>query len=213
MPANATPEHYPHWRGCGFAIYNLGPIRDGDPDRTEDFDPRTTAYGWGGVDYCVRPKGHKPPHITGSEAYEDKHAIEDGLDPETARHLYPEVPWPPRMSDAVTAMLNDERAPTAPLDEFREALEIDSNLWWRISCGHHENLFDEAVDRLLEQKEPRACASYLLHGVADRDPDELVCMLFPDEESRDEFKADLPGKYLELTLGGVDYDAIVINQD
>jgi hypothetical protein len=55
------------------------------------------------------------------------------------------------MSEAVRAMLdNSGNAPTAPLDEFLAAQEDDPNLWWRVSCGHHENLFDEAVDRLRE---------------------------------------------------------------
>lgn len=44
-------------------------------------------------------------------------------------------------------MLNNPKAPTADLDEFIAAYEADSNLWWRTESGHHQNLFDAAVDR------------------------------------------------------------------
>jgi hypothetical protein len=52
------------------------------------------------------------------------------------------------MTPAVQAMLTDgAMVPTAPLDEFLAAYAEDDNLWWRISCGHHQNLFDAAVER------------------------------------------------------------------
>ncbi len=35
--------------------------------------------------------------------------------------------------------------PTPALDEFLVRFEADSNDWWRISCGHHLNLFEAAV--------------------------------------------------------------------
>lgn len=54
------------------------------------------------------------------------------------------------MSDATEAMRTDNRAPTAPLDEFLHAYDEDDNEWWRIDCGHHLNLFDEAIDRMRE---------------------------------------------------------------
>jgi hypothetical protein len=50
---------------------------------------------------------------------------------------------------SVKAMLNN--GPTAPLAEFVAAYEADDNLWWVVGCGHHQNLFDaamEEVDRL-----------------------------------------------------------------
>jgi hypothetical protein len=49
---------------------------------------------------------------------------------------------------SVEAMYNDDHAPTAPLDEFLAAYLDDDNWWWRISCGHHMNLFDEAIERI-----------------------------------------------------------------
>ncbi len=54
------------------------------------------------------------------------------------------------MTDAVAAMCADDHAPTAPLDEFLVAYREDDNLWWRVACGHHQNLFEAAVDRLAE---------------------------------------------------------------
>lgn len=45
-----------------------------------------------------------------------------------------------------------DRSPTPPLDAVITALEADRNLWWVMGCGHHENLFDAAVDRM-EQAE------------------------------------------------------------
>lgn len=34
------------------------------------------------------------------------------------------------------------------LDEFLERYEYDDNEWWRLACGHHQNLFEEAVSRM-----------------------------------------------------------------
>lgn len=36
---------------------------------------------------------------------------------------------------------------TAPLEDFLIAYALDDNVWWSISCGHHQNLFDAACDR------------------------------------------------------------------
>lgn len=57
------------------------------------------------------------------------------------------------MSD-IPAWVTDDRAPTPGLDEFREAYDLDDNIWWRIGCGHHQNLFEAAcreIDGLREQ--------------------------------------------------------------
>ena len=51
------------------------------------------------------------------------------------------------LPESVRAMIEDEKAPTAPLADFLSAYEDDDNLWWRIACGHHQNLFDAAVKR------------------------------------------------------------------
>jgi len=42
---------------------------------------------------------------------------------------------------------------TADLDEFLEDYADDDNLWWRIECGHHMNLFDAAVERIQQTEE------------------------------------------------------------
>lgn len=46
----------------------------------------------------------------------------------------------------VQAMIDDPHAPTAPLKDFLLALILDDNVWWRIVCGHHQNLFDAACE-------------------------------------------------------------------
>jgi hypothetical protein len=43
---------------------------------------------------------------------------------------------------------------TPPLDEFLKTYEQDDNVWWIMDCGHHMNLFDQAVERM-EQAERR----------------------------------------------------------
>jgi hypothetical protein len=53
----------------------------------------------------------------------------------------------------VQAMLDDPGAPTAPLEDFLAAYAQDDNIWWRISCGHHLNLFEMATALLLHPRE------------------------------------------------------------
>ena len=54
---------------------------------------------------------------------------------------------------SVIAMADDPQAPTAPLDDFLVAMTIDDNWWWRIGCGHHLNLFEEAIERTTDGRE------------------------------------------------------------
>ena len=52
----------------------------------------------------------------------------------------------------VKAMLTESEAPTAPIKDFLEAYDRTPNLWWMLSSGHHENLFDmlrESTDQML----------------------------------------------------------------
>lgn len=57
----------------------------------------------------------------------------------TAESVFPE---------SVTAMMTDDSmVPTASLEDFLVAMAIDDNTWWRVSCGHHLNLFDAACER------------------------------------------------------------------
>jgi hypothetical protein len=47
---------------------------------------------------------------------------------------------------------------------------------------------------------------YMLHGVASRDPKELVCMFFVSIYDRKKFVDELPGRYRYRTLVGIGYD-------
>jgi hypothetical protein len=42
--------------------------------------------------------------------------------------------------------------PTPPLAEFLVEFEQDDNIWWRIGCGHHLNLFEAAVEEIEQLK-------------------------------------------------------------
>lgn len=48
----------------------------------------------------------------------------------------------------VEAMVSQMSAPTADLADFLLEYEKDDNIWWAIACGHHQNLFEEAVEAL-----------------------------------------------------------------
>jgi hypothetical protein len=41
---------------------------------------------------------------------------------------------------------------TPELDEFRARYNADDNEWWRIDCGHHQNLFEAACDEVDRQE-------------------------------------------------------------
>jgi hypothetical protein len=40
-----------------------------------------------------------------------------------------------------------DNGPTPPLDEYLAAEVEDSNVFWQIGCGHHQNLLDMAVEQ------------------------------------------------------------------
>ena len=42
-------------------------------------------------------------------------------------------------------MSNWKQTPT--LDAFAAMYDADEHLWWRIGCGHHQNLYEAAVER------------------------------------------------------------------
>ena len=46
-------------------------------------------------------------------------------------------------------MTDDPMVPTAPLEDFLAAMATDDNVWWRVSCGHHLNLFEAVCDQAL----------------------------------------------------------------
>lgn len=54
--------------------------------------------------------------------------------------------WP----TSVRAAVDEEGAPTPSLADFLQVYDEDDNVWWRLSCGHHQNLLDEALERLDE---------------------------------------------------------------
>lgn len=61
---------------------------------------------------------------------------------------------------SVEAMYRDNGAPTSPLDEFLVEYEQDDNAWWRIACGHHMNLFDDAIDRIEQARALHASTDF-----------------------------------------------------
>jgi hypothetical protein len=42
--------------------------------------------------------------------------------------------------------------PTPPLAEFMAHYEADDNVWWSLACGHHQNLFDAAIEELIASR-------------------------------------------------------------
>lgn len=71
-----------------------------------------------------------------------------------------------------------------------------------------EEAVQEANRLLADFYEFTGGTTYVLHGVAHRDPTEFVCMFFDSTEARDAWREELPGRYQELTLTGVNYDRI-----
>ena len=63
--------------------------------------------------------------------------------------------------------------PTPPLDEFLREYEADDNIWWVMECGHHQNLFEAAVERMEEAEERATKAEQLLARIViPNDPEE-----------------------------------------
>lgn len=52
------------------------------------------------------------------------------------------------MPESVRLAIEDHNAPTPPLEEFLTAYYEDDNVFWQLASGHHQNLLDEAVDRM-----------------------------------------------------------------
>jgi len=51
------------------------------------------------------------------------------------------------MTGTLPEWVTDPQAATPPLDEYLAAEKEDGNIFWRIGCGHHENLLDAAVEQ------------------------------------------------------------------
>lgn len=45
---------------------------------------------------------------------------------------------------------DDPMTVTPPIETFLTLQREDDNTWWRIPCGHHQNLFDDAAARIEE---------------------------------------------------------------
>jgi hypothetical protein len=52
--------------------------------------------------------------------------------------------------------------------------------------------------------------TFVLHGVANRDPNELVCMWFPTLQEAQLVQSQFPGHYEIQMVEGVDYNAITV---
>lgn len=59
-------------------------------------------------------------------------------------------PVPESVSAAARDIEGDDNIPTPPLADFRQAYEADDNWWWRLGSGDHQNLFDQACERIDE---------------------------------------------------------------
>lgn len=73
-----------------------------------------------------------------TSSYEDpavRKAVRDTIDKECRQ-----------IPDEVRAMLDDPQAPTAPWKLFAAAMKKDDTIFWRVSCGHHLNLFEQLLD-------------------------------------------------------------------
>ena len=56
--------------------------------------------------------------------------------------------------------------PTPALKDFLTEYEADDNLWWRVGCGAHLNLFEEAVERIEDLEAELAALKALLPSPA-----------------------------------------------
>jgi hypothetical protein len=60
------------------------------------------------------------------------------------------------------------------------------------------------------RRRDRSRLSYVLYGVADRDPNEMVCEFFETDAGLEEFRRDLPGRYQRMVLAGVAPDDFLV---
>lgn len=80
-----------------------------------------------------------------------------------ARHR--RAKWPA----TVQAAVDEEGAPTPSLADFRAVYDEDDNVWWRLDCGHHQNLLDEALARLDELQSVNATLRSAARQLEDTD--------------------------------------------
>lgn len=67
------------------------------------------------------------------------------------------------------------------------------------------------LKRLLPKVLRPTDVTYCLSGVAERDPEELVCMFFNDPDDVDDFIAAVPmARHQVMVLVGVDYNAMTV---
>lgn len=52
------------------------------------------------------------------------------------------------MSDESVPEYPGDWTETPSLENFRQWYEQDNNIWWMAACGHHQNLFEAALDEI-----------------------------------------------------------------
>jgi len=77
---------------------------------------------------------------------------------------------------------------TPPLDDFLREYEQDNNVWWELSCGHHMNLFEAAVERMQEAEKllSRLILPSEAFVVPQEDPHDLEMRANPYDMDDDE---------------------------
>lgn len=73
-----------------------------------------------------------------------------------------------------------DKDPTPSPDEFEEMQKADPNLWWRIGCGHHENLYDGAMDEIERLRAALRIASEALNDCVEMRTPEGIGMVRVD---------------------------------
>ena len=59
---------------------------------------------------------------------------------------------------------------TPTLDAFAAMYDEDEHLWWRIGCGHHQNLYEAAVERYEQAEAKIQRVLEVHHSKLDRHP-------------------------------------------
>ena len=54
----------------------------------------------------------------------------------------------PILAERYRQLLEAAKEATPSLEDFRAMEAYDSNVWWRLDCGHHQNLLDAALEEI-----------------------------------------------------------------
>lgn len=89
---------------------------------------------------------------------------------------------------------------TPKLSVYLRLAKGDPKLWWRIDCGHHENLFDEALEALEECKAQRLVLDKMrldaVHALGQYEVERFTASLY------DALDAARAGRPLGVASGG-----------